>query len=500
MSGERIYRLPVQTVFASYLGSAPRYASMLLACYLAARGELEIRHVLPWVVGVVIAVGLTSPIISWLTTEVRVSPTTLRVKKGLLAASTIERRWEDCGSLEVETTAGQKLFGLATVKVGDHADSSANLTLQGVPADLVTAIRTAVDSGAGGPVGAALPGAAAEAQAGAGPSSTGAEDGVDSSRKGGGASAPGGATGGPTPSGAEGQWAPIVASYRWKDIAAATLCSYGIVVLLSGVLGGVFSLLGKIRDAGELAGRNVHIGPLAIAAAVVLSLAVTVAATGFAFYGMRVVRTDSSLELRHGKISERSKSVRWDKITGLETTANLLELLLGRCSVTILSADSGTGSHGKKMTLRSLPRHRAWELARLVAPEADVVLPGPESVKGLALRHAAAVALLAGVGLGLWGGLRWPLLAAIAGALAGALLALAGFAVVSARFSRTDAGIVYSRVGLNSRALHLPTHAPLGRTRVSLGQQRILMDVYHVYAGSAMRLPVVTVNKREDRA
>ncbi|OSM42887.1 hypothetical protein BCY76_011840 [Nesterenkonia sp. PF2B19] len=164
----------------------------------------------------------------------------------------------------------------------------------------------------------------------------------------------------------------------------------------------------------ELAGHSAEVvqalatrpGPV-LALLCLVGLTAGAVLTAVRFHGLTVAVEDGRTVLRHGLISTTTRIIGRDQVVGVQVRRNLVEMLLDRARVSLITADSSQ-QWDSNLALPSLSRRRILVLMARLAPGARIppplVAPGPAVLPvslALALLPVAAGSAVA------WGAAQW---------------------------------------------------------------------------------------------
>lgn len=316
---------------------------------IAAVAGLSASGVIPLPVMVLVAVAGTVLVgaLTWLTTDYRLTPTHLEVRRGVLSRTTVTARLDRVRAVELESNVLHRALGLTVVSVGTGVDDS-QIQLDALSVPDADRMRRLL-----------LHGAAVEA---------GATDRPDA--------AP--AAGGPTEL--------VRLSWSWVRFAPINLRNLAAAVAglaaLGGLLQDVLPNLGVHADEHGVNGISWReIGDLALVVALVAVVAlpllwVVLACAGYAvrWGGLRISREQGKegtvLRRTYGLLTQHSSTVEEAKVRGAVVTTPWLIGLAGGANLSLLT--TGLADNQPDL-LPSAPRAVITRLA-------DDVLGGPEAL------------------------------------------------------------------------------------------------------------------------
>lgn len=448
----RNYRLPLRSIGARYIDSAGVYLSMMFFSLLAQKHQLVWRGYALYITLLVVGIGMMLPILDWFSTRIEISQNGVRFRTGVVAKTEINLEFAKCGSVQLETTVGKKLLGLAAVKINDYRHSEANILIDGLPIPVANQLIADIEKTKSG--------------------GTSIEEVSDNF-----------ASAGQQPTKTK-----VILQYTLADIISASLFNYEVVILLASILIVAAQVADNLRDASEITG--VVIIPDGIRTTLVLLLAIVVvmAATVVRFHSLRVVRGEHSMEITHGIFVERSKSIHLSDIAGISITANLPELVFNRRSVSIVSVDTGLGTNRKKMTLRSLPLVSAIRLMEEISPRAKETIPERNDYKPVVFCQSVAIISAAFFFWALRNSVSIYILPLLSVTLAIGVCYVFGVCFSSVQVS--NRGFIFQRRAFRSSVIYLSGRSNYGTTRVKVLQCPKTLLVYHLFLGHRMSFPV----------
>lgn len=378
MTGPHAGRLPVRYLPAAYLESAPKLAGSLLAGAVYLFAPAVWPGAWAWLaVGPLIAVLVGEPVWRWTFTRIAITPTHLRVTTGAIHRREQSLAWADIGTVDSRQSWAFARWHLHALTLSQAGDERTKAQLWAADDELRAAVmryagHAVVDGGRGAAVGAGLAAA------------------VDGGR--GIVSAAGAETVG-------------VLLYRVR-IAHLLLASavYGQFALIGGGAAlAVSETLGAI-GADEVIARWLPLPPASwalVIAAGIVTLGLVLTVVRYASFEVRRA-PDDRLVISYGLLSTHERSIMPGAVIGVVLQRNLVETLLGRVRLSLLTTDSAA-QLGTNLVLPSLPRRVVARLLREAFGEDPATRLPTVDRGGRALAAAiavlasmAAVALLAG--------------------------------------------------------------------------------------------------------
>lgn len=369
-------RLPRGWVPAAYLDHLPSILGLMLAGTLfVLRPDVWPGPAALWVIGPLLALRLLDPWYERLTVRLEVRDDAITLVSGLVHRRTRTASWHDVRAVDVVEPWGHRLFDLARVTVAQAGGDDARIVVPAV--DDATRARILELSE---PYRARADDALAHADAAA--SSTL-----------------------PRPDGA------LLYRATVRELLVASLVLGQFAVAGAAALAAAWELIDSVGLTDAALGA-VAAGPLVVAIVGVLALtAVGGALTVARYWGFEVRAEDErAIVIRYGLVELFERRIDGESIAGVTLRRNLIELLLGRVRLGLLTTDSAA-QLGTNLLLPSLPTATVDEvLRRILANQAPrVPVRGPAAaLRGAALlliTIAPAGALLAALlsaGAALW--------------------------------------------------------------------------------------------------
>ncbi|WP_170922679.1 PH domain-containing protein [Nesterenkonia sp. PF2B19] len=315
--------------------------------------------------------GLVGPAYGWGSRRYAVTSTGLTEVRGLFRIQTRSLAWRDISSVEVLAPWNARPFGLRVVVLGADGSADSTIRIEGVPVADAEDISQSARLGHRGPRGGEDP-ARVQTSRSQAPAD---EDRIHRSSS--------------------------------LDLIISSLC-YGQAVVLAG------AVVGAAVQIMELAGHSAEVvqalatrpGPV-LALLCLVGLTAGAVLTAVRFHGLTVAVEDGRTVLRHGLISTTTRIIGRDQVVGVQVRRNLVEMLLDRARVSLITADSSQ-QWDSNLALPSLSRRRILVLMARLAPGARIppplVAPGPAVLPvslALALLPVAAGSAVA------WGAAQW---------------------------------------------------------------------------------------------
>ncbi|WP_116053780.1 PH domain-containing protein [Clavibacter sp. 199] len=349
---------------ADLAGHLPSYLTLALATLV------WVPQAEPWVgrlvIPLLIALGayrLMEPVYRWATVRYEVTGTEVRMWSGVVDARSRVLPWGSISAVETESTWALRLFGLHRVTVTQAGDVSTRIVFRGVDAPTHRSLLARVRPVAG--------------------------------------DAPSGCASVPAPPSArpDDRERTIYAA-SWRDLVAVTFLHARFVVLAPTLVASVWEVLQTAGADVPLADAAGGISPVLVAAIVaVVVAALAIVATAVQYRGFHVSTTPAhDLVIRYGLIETRERNISAHALAGVVVQRNLLEQVLGRARLSLLTTDSGA-QLGTNLILPTLPRSTVAAILRehfpgQVAAAASLVTPGP------VVRSGVTAAAMGSVGAG----------------------------------------------------------------------------------------------------
>lgn len=365
-------RLPSRYLPAAYLESAPKLAGSLLAGVVYLFAPAVWPGAWAWVaLGPLIAVLVCEPVWRWTFTRVAITPTHLRVTTGAVHRRDQSLAWADVGTVDSRQSWAFARWRLHALTLSQAGDERTKVQLWAADDELHRAVTRYA--------GHAL------ARAGRGDVTDRGDD-------------PGlGAVADAEPAGI------LLYRVRATQLLLASVV-YGQFALIGG--GAALALsetLGTI-GADEVIARWLPLPPAAwalVIAAGIVALGLVLTVVRYASFEVRR-EPDARLVISYGLLSTHTRSIAPGAVIGVVLQRNLVETLLGRVRLSVLTTDSAA-QLGTNLVLPSLPRRAVARLLREAFGEDPATrLPtvdrgGRALAAGLAvLASLTAVTLLAG--------------------------------------------------------------------------------------------------------
>ncbi|KAA9154609.1 PH domain-containing protein [Amycolatopsis acidicola] len=328
--------------------------------------------------GIAIAGGL----LRWFTTTYQITPTHVRVKRGLLRRRELSVPRDRVRSVDLTAHPMQRILGLSRVVIGtgrsDRSDEG--VTLDALAAAEAARLREELLRRTAKPVVTEEKPAQKELS----------------------------------------RLSPV-----WVRYGPFTLSGIATIGVVVGSLANLFNE--THLDPDEFGLLNSVIGQLAAAPLAVAILEVTVVAAilvavlsviayVLAFWNFRLVRTDGTLHVTRGLLTTRSTTIELRRLRGVEISEPLLLRAVGgaRCMAITTGLRAGRGAeHGGSVLLPPAPLEEARRVAGAVIdspPPAgqDLLRHGPKAHRRRYTRAFAVATFITGVLLLLWWLAKWP--------------------------------------------------------------------------------------------
>lgn len=426
-------RLPPQYLPAAYLESGPKLVGSLIAGGLYASTPSSWPGIWGWLaLGPLIAVLLFEPVWRWSFTRIDITHTHLRVSTGVMIRREQSLAWDDIGAVDSRQPWAFARWRLYTVTLSQAGDERAKVYLRAAD----EALHREVTTRAGHALGRNAP------------------------RR-----------------GSSGE-SPDSLLYR---VTTANLLLASVVYGQFAIIGGgvamsaadTLSQLGADHDIGRwLPAPSGSWTLIVVAGVVATGLALTV--VRYASFEVRRL-PDGRLIISYGLLSTHTRSIAPGATIGVVAQRNIVETLLGRVRLSLLTTDSAA-QLGTNLVLPSLPRRT---VERLLREALGGEWEPPDLVRSSGLRAAGAGCLTIGImalaaTAAVWAAsaLRWhPLMLLVAAALALGLAYSATFLLCSE--VRVDAGtghvtllvthLVQRQTVLSTAAVHTVAITRIGK-------------------------------------
>lgn len=457
---------------AAYLGEAPRL--VLLACGLVIAIRVPpswLGHAPMVVLALLLLGGLVGPAYGWGSRRYAVTSTGLTEVRGLFRIQTRSLAWRDISSVEVLAPWNARPFGLRVVVLGADGSADSTIRIEGVPVADAEDISQSARLGHRGPRGGEDP-ARVQTSRSQAPAD---EDRIHRSSS--------------------------------LDLIISSLC-YGQAVVLAG------AVVGAAVQIMELAGHSAEVvqalatrpGPV-LALLCLVGLTAGAVLTAVRFHGLTVAVEDGRTVLRHGLISTTTRIIGRDQVVGVQVRRNLVEMLLDRARVSLITADSSQ-QWDSNLALPSLSRRRILVLMARLTPGARIppplVAPGPAVLPvslALALLPVAAGSAVA------WGAAQWWPGRALMAMAVGAVVLLLGLLMTRWCAARLDTGDAEAGVlawstelgGQTIRLLRCSAVHVLTTAHVP-GRRGLRLITVHYHSGMPRACPALTTSSDASEA
>ena len=441
---DTVHRLSGRSIASAYMESAllifssAAAASLYLTTSELWPGRWALLAVLPLLI-----ITLAEPPWRYAFTRLDVADDHLRVSTGIIVPSERTMRWSDMASFEVRQSWANRLVGTYVLTIAQSGDERNRMRLHGVSArtrDVVAALFEERGGAAVRPAG-------------------------------------GGAV---TPAPDE-EWA--VPSELVHRSSPAELVLAGLSFGQFAVLGGAATLtvVDLIETFGLIGGLQAGIAaaPLPMAVAIVAAvLAAGLALTVIRFAGFEVRRArDGALEISYGLIARNHRRIDPRSVVGIVVQRNIVETLLGRVRLWLLTTDSSS-QLGGNLLLPALPRRIVRDVVRRSFPLEAAAIGLDDPSRWALLRQVSILVVTMIIPLGVWiAGTRvaWALWVVALAVAATSVLAWYGGKLLCSRLRSVDSG---------SRIVHSVRH-------ISESRRVLLADAAHaVSTVSFLGVPV----------
>lgn len=313
-------RLPARSLAAVYAEQVIPLSALVVAAVLARQSDVGGGRWAVYVFAALLVARVVAPVWTWASLRYEVVSEGLWVATGLVNRRTRFTAWSAVAAVEVDQPWSHRVFGVARLTLRQGGDDATPTVLPGLDSASASALAT-------------------RARASSPPSGQAPDD--------------------ATPDAPE---APV---YRASvsDLLIASLiygkfATFGAAVALSAL--DVLDRLGWMDGASRLTMAS----PLVVGPVVAVGVLAAGAATMvLRFGGLETVQRHDAVVIRYGLLSTRERVVAADAIIGVELRRNLLELVLRRVRLTLITVDSATRL-GSNLVLPSL---RERDAARVVA-------------------------------------------------------------------------------------------------------------------------------------
>lgn len=353
-------RLPVKAVAAMSLHGAPSIVSLLIAGFLYwSQPWLWPGQVAVYVIGGLLVLRLANPVYAWATLRYEISEEKFSLTRGLLFRTTRTTAWRDVSVVDIDSPWAFRRFGLGVVSLRSGGQDDAKIDVCGIDEVDLEAIvgfaRSVADPGA-------QPGPSGDEVDGDNDTVSGAPKTANRT---------------------------VVYAARKRDLAAANLIYGHVVVLGAGAVLTAFDAMQQLVNLDrvlEVFGSHPWASSLLLCGAVFLGGSV---AAVVKYHGFTVSKDAAGLSIRYGWLSTNQRDIRSSAVGGIRARRNLIEMLLDRVRIALLTTDSDE-QMGTNIVLPSMPRRQVKQILTASLPE----LPGPALLESSGRRSIARSLLL----------------------------------------------------------------------------------------------------------
>lgn len=338
-TASRTAGLPNSYVIAEYGQTLFRIIALVVSVFVFATsttpwpGPWGLLLVVPILLGLLI-----SPIYERATFRLRFGPAGLTISTGLFTVRNRTVEWRSVGAIDVTSPWAFRIFGLSKVALSQGGDESTRFTIPAVNGELLEFIQAAWE--AGRPSGSATSELA----------KTGAEDAAAESSSA--ELAP--ATSGPAHvHGTEPLEGDILYRASLTDLLIASVVYGQFAVAGAAVVMTVIDVLDTLGLL-DLEGADMPPWPVLLAIVLAVIIALGLVATAIRLHGFLVTSHPSGIALRYGLVEKQERRIDAASISGRVVKRNLIESLIGRVRLSLLTRDSA-GGLGSNLVLPSLP-------------------------------------------------------------------------------------------------------------------------------------------------
>lgn len=445
-------RLPGRSVVASYLHNFPAVAGLVaVGAFYSVRPETWPG---PWalmLVGLLLGIRLIHPLVMWMTMRYLITPDLLLVEHGVWVRRRAAASWDTVAVRELTQPWAYRIFGLSLIDlhVGGESTEGGSFTLSGLndatAASLVQIGAAAIRSESEPIAPVHDPAPALER-------------------------------------------APGDLLYR---ATARQLLVGGLAqgqVLVAGAAG-IYGLVEALETVGlwEFEAYLALGIPLLLAITLLATLIVGMLATLIRFHGFAVWRRGDEFTIRYGVLDRRERVIRSGALVGFRIHRNMIEMLLDRVRVLLLTQDATAGGR-TNVALPSLPRG----VVSMLLTSMDEGVPSPAILKrrGTRVLGKSLIVVVAIVLLSMTVAVALDTVAAIPRILPLVMAVLTGgLALWSCRF-------VFTRIAMAGMRVHARQHHIYERhdivrlpavhlvSRTTVGASRSQLYRIHYFAGA----------------
>ncbi|MFJ5697205.1 PH domain-containing protein [Arthrobacter sp. NPDC093139] len=409
-----------------------------------------------YLVGSLLILRLANPVYAWATVRYEISREDFSLTRGLLFRKTSTTAWCDVSVVDIDSPWAFRRFGLAVVSLRSGGQDDAKIDMAGIDkADLEVIVQYARSLGA--------PRSQSEPP-------DGEANGVNET----------------VPESLERAGRTKVYTARKRDLAAANLIYGHVVVLGTGAVLAAFDAVEQLVNldrAVEIFRSHPFAGGIVLCVTVLLGGSV---AAVVKYHGFTVSSLPGGLSIRYGWLSTHQRDIRSSAVGGIRARRNLVEMLLDRVRIALLTTDSDA-QMGTNIVFPSMPRRQVKQILSTGLPELPVpallASSGRESI-------ARSIVLLAAIGAPVLAS-GWLVYRMTNAALVPAAVATTGLWFVlalAARLAKARFSVNGTKIGWASRAF-LDHEVVLAATSVHsmsatrTGTMKMCLVRVHYFAG-----------------
>ncbi|WP_206750142.1 PH domain-containing protein [Cryobacterium lyxosi] len=305
-------KLPNSYVLAAYVQTIPRTAALLLCGFVLSTTPGIWPGVWVWIlVGPLILAHVVAPLYTRGTYHILVTPDEVSIRTGLFTIHTRTLEWQSVSALDVTSPWGLRLFGLSQVTLGQAGDGATRFEFPALDAATYAEVRRAWDAA------------------------------KDHDRL-------------PAIAAAELSTHEVIYRSSIVDLLIASIV-YGQFALAGGALALSASDLLNSVGLSAVAQSVITVSPVVSA----LAIAAVVTAGGLVvsavrLHGFIAIKNREGITIRYGLINTKDRTIHSDAVSGVLLKRNLVESVIGRVRLSLLTRDSATGL-GTNLILPSLP-------------------------------------------------------------------------------------------------------------------------------------------------
>ncbi|MDO5083524.1 MAG: PH domain-containing protein [Arachnia propionica] len=365
------FRCAPRSILAGLLGDLPKVLGLVVILFLGSTDSGGLTGVMFWVAQVALVLQVLARPVEWFDNRYRFIDAGIEHRSGILRRSVRSLPWDAVTAVDVSQNWAQRMLGVHQVHLTQEASPLSGITLRGIGADLVAEIRALVR-----------------------------EAGQDTAQD-------------PVPTEGPGV---VEASEPGRETVTIHRATWKELLLIASVRGQAFLLgAGAVYSLWEfldnLPAVTEHLDDISgvptwgkLLLVTVLAVTFGVLSTIVKYNDFHVRIEDGQLVTTYGLIGRRDRRFDPGSVMGLVVQRNLLERLLGRARLGVLTRDRAVDLETNTV-LPTLPLHTVEAVAREHFPDVVPSSPlaaSPAQIGAAVVRLLVLIAVLASAGWLLW--------------------------------------------------------------------------------------------------